>query len=432
MKIYVASSWRNTYYPSVVSALRDAGHDVYDFRSPPSDDPGFHWTDIDLHAMEWSPSNYQEGLHHPKAERQFKNDIEAMKSCDACVLVLPCGRSAHTEAGWFAGTDKIVIAYVPEPVEPELMYKLFSDVCTSMHELIDRLAIIQDKLYKAKYNVERQIANILLQETLLKPIRKPTSIFLLINNNPRRFVKKLRVGTPPELEIMDFAWQLLDYKTFTIAESKLRELSYDLILTALEDIVKREGTLEFQYDDENSVEPWLRHFTLTPKTQKFDKGKFTRKANLFAKSNGKKKPTFVCYWYGSCIYKIDNSQYLVVNDSEVRLASKEENQTLTTALQETNFPWGKVLYETHEANVLNRDHKHSQYDTSIYRASFGGGYDSPVKMEILYEFLEQAELLHKHIEFFPDACYLTGGECEGQCDGWSYHPVLVDSKNKAS
>lgn len=26
MHIYVASSWRNTYYPEVVQALRDAGH----------------------------------------------------------------------------------------------------------------------------------------------------------------------------------------------------------------------------------------------------------------------------------------------------------------------------------------------------------------------------------------------------------------------
>jgi hypothetical protein len=26
MHIYVASSWRNTYYPEVVAALRDAGH----------------------------------------------------------------------------------------------------------------------------------------------------------------------------------------------------------------------------------------------------------------------------------------------------------------------------------------------------------------------------------------------------------------------
>lgn len=139
MKIYVASSWRNTYYPSVVSTLRDAGHDVYDFRNPPNGDQGFHWTDIDPHAMEWTPSEYQEGLLHPKAERQFLNDIEAMMLCDACVLVLPCGRSAHTEAGWFAGQGKKVIAYIPEQVEPELMYKLFEAVCTSLEDVILKL-----------------------------------------------------------------------------------------------------------------------------------------------------------------------------------------------------------------------------------------------------------------------------------------------------
>lgn len=42
-KIYVASSWRNTFYPEVVARLREAGHDVYDFRNPPSGDPGFKW-----------------------------------------------------------------------------------------------------------------------------------------------------------------------------------------------------------------------------------------------------------------------------------------------------------------------------------------------------------------------------------------------------
>ena len=31
MHIYVASSWRNTYYPEVVQALRDAGHEVFTF-----------------------------------------------------------------------------------------------------------------------------------------------------------------------------------------------------------------------------------------------------------------------------------------------------------------------------------------------------------------------------------------------------------------
>ena len=29
-KIYVASSWRNGYYPEVVEKLREAGHEVYD------------------------------------------------------------------------------------------------------------------------------------------------------------------------------------------------------------------------------------------------------------------------------------------------------------------------------------------------------------------------------------------------------------------
>ena len=33
-KIYVASSWRNVYYPEVVTRLREAGHEVYNFRNP--------------------------------------------------------------------------------------------------------------------------------------------------------------------------------------------------------------------------------------------------------------------------------------------------------------------------------------------------------------------------------------------------------------
>lgn len=34
MKIYLASSWRNERQPAVLAALREAGHEVYDFRNP--------------------------------------------------------------------------------------------------------------------------------------------------------------------------------------------------------------------------------------------------------------------------------------------------------------------------------------------------------------------------------------------------------------
>lgn len=87
---------------------------------------------MDENAPNWTFKEYSEGLHHPKAERQFAADLEALKWADTCVLVLPCGRSAHLEAGWMAGAGKRVIVYVPEMQEPELMYKLFDAVVDSI------------------------------------------------------------------------------------------------------------------------------------------------------------------------------------------------------------------------------------------------------------------------------------------------------------
>ena len=138
-RIYVASSWRNKYYPAVVEVLRADGHEVYDFRNPPHGGNGFRWTDIDVNAMDWSFGEYAEGLHHPKAERQFKADLEALEWADTCVLVLPSGRSAHTEAGWMAGAGRRVFVYIPEMQEPELMYKLFDGVVGSLDELLQAL-----------------------------------------------------------------------------------------------------------------------------------------------------------------------------------------------------------------------------------------------------------------------------------------------------
>lgn len=138
-KIYVASSWRNEHFTEVVERLREAGFDVYDFRNPPSGDPGFKWGNIDPEYMQWTVHRYRYMLRHPLAKRQFKNDMRAMESCDACVIVLPCGRSAHTEAGWFAGRGKRVVAYIPERQEPELMYKLFDGICCSVEEIITAL-----------------------------------------------------------------------------------------------------------------------------------------------------------------------------------------------------------------------------------------------------------------------------------------------------
>jgi hypothetical protein len=62
-----------------------------------------------------------------------------MKRADTCVLVLPCGRSAHLEAGWFCGASKRCIVLLAEHNEPELMNLLATDICLSIDEVISTL-----------------------------------------------------------------------------------------------------------------------------------------------------------------------------------------------------------------------------------------------------------------------------------------------------
>lgn len=134
-KIYVASSWRNPYQPMVVDYLRKLGHEVYDFRNPGDGKKGFAWSEIDPEWQDWTPEQYVEILSHPIADRGFNSDFDAMKWADTCVMVLPCGRSANTEAGWMKGAGKEVHVLMPIAQEPELMYKIYDSVMTDFTQL---------------------------------------------------------------------------------------------------------------------------------------------------------------------------------------------------------------------------------------------------------------------------------------------------------
>lgn len=172
MKIYVASSWRNPWQPGVVALLREHGHVVYDFRNPEPGNDGFRWTAIDPEWKAWQPGPYREALKHPIAEHGFKLDMDALRSCDACVLVHPCGNSSHLELGWAAGAGKATAVFFPRDipltpigghsvttlacgpcgdldgchlparlasVEPELMAKMAGDILISSKELLSWL-----------------------------------------------------------------------------------------------------------------------------------------------------------------------------------------------------------------------------------------------------------------------------------------------------
>lgn len=124
-RIYMASSWRNARLDAVATALRQAGHEVYDFRTanPPANfnwamvSPGADWANPVLSAKE-----QQEALRHPIAQTAFGNDRDGLQWADTGVLVLPCGKSAHLEAGYLLAQGKTVHVLLADDERPELMH----------------------------------------------------------------------------------------------------------------------------------------------------------------------------------------------------------------------------------------------------------------------------------------------------------------------
>ena len=158
-KIYVASSWRNDNQQQIVNLIRRHGHHVYDFRHPNDAPNSYRWDEIDPEWKHWDITQYMSALSHPIAEVGFNNGLRAMTDADVCVLLLPCGKSAHAQAGFMAGQGKKVVAVMMQPQEAELMYKLFDKVVTTPREL---MAYLDSLDHKPK---EFQVLNLVLENT---------------------------------------------------------------------------------------------------------------------------------------------------------------------------------------------------------------------------------------------------------------------------
>lgn len=142
-RIYLASSWRNPQQPQAVQMLRDAGHEVYDFRHPKPEDTGFSWGDIDAEWLNWTPKEFIGGMKHPIAQAGYTSDKNALDWCDTCVLLLPCGKSAHLEAGYAIGQGKPTLVVLhPDRFEPELMYLLAGSPTSVVSDISEMLTAV--------------------------------------------------------------------------------------------------------------------------------------------------------------------------------------------------------------------------------------------------------------------------------------------------
>lgn len=135
-RVYVASSWRNQRQPLVVSALREAGLTVYDFKNPPNR-AGFGWEQIGGNWRDWTAAEYQAALRHPLAVAGFNSDMDALRQAYIVVMVQPCGRSAALEFGYAAGQGKRTAILLVDGQEPELMFKVADYLTDSLAALVE-------------------------------------------------------------------------------------------------------------------------------------------------------------------------------------------------------------------------------------------------------------------------------------------------------
>ena len=123
MNLYVIGSLRNPAVPRVAEELRAAGHVVYDdwyAAGPEADD---YWQKYE----QARGRNLAQALRGWAATHTLRNDKQHLDACDAGVLAMPAGKSAHLELGYVIGQGKP--GYVLLDREPErfdVMYR-FAD-----------------------------------------------------------------------------------------------------------------------------------------------------------------------------------------------------------------------------------------------------------------------------------------------------------------
>jgi len=138
--VYLIGSLRNEKIPALGCRLREAGHEVFDDwhgAGPEADD---FWQKYEKQRGR----SYAEALKGHAAKNTFAFDYRHLSRCEACVLVLPAGKSGHLEFGYMLGTGKKgYVLFEEEPERWDVMYQFAHGVFFDQDDLIASLASVE-------------------------------------------------------------------------------------------------------------------------------------------------------------------------------------------------------------------------------------------------------------------------------------------------
>lgn len=139
--IYVATSWKNVYHATATTALKQQDFKIYDFKNPTPGNHGFHWRDLEprFNPDSCTLDEFNQVIEHPIVRHAAALDLAGLMTCDACLMILPCGSSAHLELGYMTGQRKPGVIWAPEPFKVDLMYTLANYMNDHLEKCIQQL-----------------------------------------------------------------------------------------------------------------------------------------------------------------------------------------------------------------------------------------------------------------------------------------------------
>lgn len=133
MKIYIASSWQNKdIVLDLAELLKLLGHKVDCFCDEASGRYVFHFSEVgDIEKI-----NAISFLEDHRTKKAFLEDKKWLDWCECLIMVLPCGNSAHLEAGYVVGQGKKLIIFGEFPMgQFDVMYGFADKLVKTIEEL---------------------------------------------------------------------------------------------------------------------------------------------------------------------------------------------------------------------------------------------------------------------------------------------------------
>ena len=133
---YVIGSLRNPNIVPFANALQAEGYEAFcDWKSPGPDADDFLRDYAKARGL-----NYKQTLQTYAARQIYEFDKKHLDRCDAAVVLMPAGKSAHLEAGYTIGKGKpCFIVFDAEPERIDVMYGFLTETFFSQQEFFEYL-----------------------------------------------------------------------------------------------------------------------------------------------------------------------------------------------------------------------------------------------------------------------------------------------------